>query len=82
MIDRNPTTAAAFQRRRQDPKKRKAHSSTVMRWSMFERWVLSEMPHEPYAKFLYNCDISLPAIRFIGPPVALVVTYMDELKSS
>ena len=81
MIDRNPTTAAAFQRQRQDPKKRKAHSATVMRWSMFERWVLSEMPNEPYAKFLQDCDRKAPTIRFIGPPVALVVTYMDELRS-
>ena len=81
MIDRNPTTAAAFQRRRQDPKKRKAHSSTVTSWSMFERWVLSEMPHEPYAAFLDKCDKRLQGIRFIGPPVALVVTYMDELRS-
>ena len=58
IIERNESTRLAFERRRQDPCKRRAHSFTVMRWALFERWVLAEMPQEPYAAFLRECEIS------------------------
>ena len=81
MIERNVAARIAFARRRQDPRKRKAHSQTVHRWALFERWVLAEMPLEPYATFLRDCDGLTPNVRFIGPPVALVVTYMDTIRA-
>lgn len=80
MIERNEATAAAFARRRQQVEKRKAHHKTVDRWSMFERWVLDRMPAEQYAQFLCDCNVLKPGLRFLDPPVALVVTYMDTLR--
>ena len=80
MIERNEATAAAFARRRQQVEKRKSHHKTVDRWSMFERWVLARMSDEPYAQFLRDCNDLKPGLRFLAPPVALVVTYMDTLR--
>ena len=65
MIDNNPRTAEAYARRRQDPVKRKAHAKTVERWSMFERFVLSEMPNVPYAAFLRQCDVGTPNLKVL-----------------
>ena len=66
MIDNNPRTAEAYARRRLDPVKRKAHACTVIRWSMFERFVLSEMPNVPYAAFLRQCDVGTPNLKVCG----------------
>jgi hypothetical protein len=79
MIERNEATAAAYNRRRQEVEKRKAHHKTVDRWAMFERWVLARMSSEPYALFLRDCNDLKPGLRFQAPPMALVVTYMDTL---
>ena len=81
IIERNESTRLAFERRRQDPCKRRAHSFTVMRWALFERWVLAEMPQEPYAAFLRECENLTPNLRFQAPPVALIVTFMDTIRA-
>ena len=79
-LDRSQVTRDAFARRRENPEKRKAHMRTVERWSMFERWVLAVMTDDPYAKFLRDCDNSVAGVAFQAPPVALIVTYMDQIR--
>ena len=36
--------------------KRKAHADTVGKWSLFERFLLAEMPYEDFSAFLRACD--------------------------
>ena len=83
MIDGNEDVSAAFERRRTDPAKAKAHKQVVERWATFERWVLARMPDSAYATFLRSCaaaDDRTERLAFIAPPVALVVTYQDYLR--
>jgi len=79
-LDRSSVTREAFARRRENPEKRTAHWKTVERWSMFERWVLAMMPSDPYATFLRACDNPVASVAFQAPTVALVVTFMDEIR--
>ena len=62
--------------------KRKAHWKTVDGFSMFERWVLAEMPNSPYALFLTRCNDLAEGdnLPFQAPPVSLVATYMDDVR--
>ena len=67
MIDRNPATAAAYLR----SSARACLSSGCS----------ARCPTRRTRNSSGNATTSVPFLRFIGPPVALVVTFMDALRS-
>ena len=91
MMARNPTIAAA-ERTSRMATKQVSHLQTVTRWAVFERYVLTFHPNEPYADFLRKCrQLALETeedrdgqpverIRMEAPPALLLLAYMQKLR--
>ena len=85
MMGRNLTIAQA-ERRARNANKQKSHMQTVMRWAVFERYVLTYHPREPYADVIRKCRVlSLEAqprerLRMQAPPPLLLLAYIMKLR--
>ena len=66
MMGRNLTIAQA-ERRARNANKQKSHMQTVMRWAVFERYVLTYHPREPYADFIRKCRVLITTHVCAGP---------------
>ena len=89
MMARNPAVAEA-ERRSRSADKQESHMQSVIRWSIFERYILTFHKAEPYADFLLKCRRlalqteedggEVERIRMEAPPALLVLAYMQKLR--